>query len=196
MFQEHSLCFAQEQTSKTVLIFVSQPCSRQMSTFLLVLTHKITTAFITNKARNIWNEICDFPFWQVLKNKHVFMFLMQDKDLMLSITIEDRWFIDLWEWTNSFATKSWLVLLLNIKRTFSHVHDHLYDKKYHARTIWIVLQGPYSCVSDTSQLSIKIRIKLLWRIKVYVRPEWRTFSERYRRMMFLSSLLSSPRTAG
>ena len=46
-----------------VLIFVSQPCSRQMSTFLLVLTHKITTAFITNKARNIWNEICDFPFW-------------------------------------------------------------------------------------------------------------------------------------
>jgi hypothetical protein len=34
-----------------------------MSTFLLVLTHKITTAFITNKARNIWNEICDFPFW-------------------------------------------------------------------------------------------------------------------------------------
>ena len=63
MFQEHSLCFAQEQTSKTVLIFVSQPCSRQMSTFLLVLTHKITTAFMTNKARNIWNEMCDFPFW-------------------------------------------------------------------------------------------------------------------------------------
>jgi hypothetical protein len=31
-----------------------------------------------------------FPFGQVLKNKHVFMFLMQDKDLMLPITIEDR----------------------------------------------------------------------------------------------------------
>ena len=148
------------------------------------------------KARNLWVKVGLSSLTYVLKFKHVLMVLIQDKDFMLSITIEDRWFIDLWEWTNSFATKSWLVLLLNIKRTFSHVHDHLYDKKYHARTIWIVLQGLYSCVSDTSQLSIKIRIKLLWRIKVYLRPEWRTFSERYRRMMFLSSLLSSPRTAG
>ena len=120
--------------------------------FSFEFTLRITIAFMSNKARNIWNEICDFPFWQVLKNKHVFMFLMQDKDLMLSITIEDRWFIDLWECTNSFATKSWLVLLLNIKRTFSHVDDYFHDKEYHTRTTWIVLQGLYSCISDIVRL--------------------------------------------
>ena len=50
-------------------------------------------------------ESVTFPFRQVLKFKHLLMVLIQDKDFMLSITIEDRWFIDLWECANSFATK-------------------------------------------------------------------------------------------
>ena len=141
---------------------------------------------------NVWLSLLD-KFW---RTSMCSWFLMQDKDFMLSITIEDRWFIDLWECANSFATKSWHVLFveyyMNILPCWWLLSwqgvPYKDNMNSASRTIQLYFWYLTASYQDKDQVSLKI--------KVYLRPEWRTLSEVYRRMMFLSSLLSSPRTDG